>query len=109
MDLFDALAFVPLPGERALKRRPRNEQVAATVAICGLPVIEIGITVARDLKDPQLLGIVLPLAFGALAYFLCRLLGARVASSLWLSFGCALMCCCWGVFAVVLTVMTWGY
>jgi hypothetical protein len=109
MDLFDVLAFVPLPGERGLKRRPRNEQVAAAAAIFGLPMTEIGITVARALKDPQLLCIILPLAFGALAYFVCRLLGARVGFSLWLSFGCAAMCFSWGVVAVILTVMTWGY
>ena len=109
MDLFDVLAFVPLPGERGLKRRPRNEQVAAIAAIFGLPMIEIGIAVARQLKDPPLLCVTLPLAFGGLAYLVCRLLGTRIGYSLWLSFGCAAMCFCWGVFAVVLTVMTWGY
>ena len=109
MDLFDAFAFVPLPGERGLERRPRNEQVAAIAAIFGLPMIEVAITVARHFKDPRLLCVILPLAFGGLAYLVCRLLGARIGYSLRLSFGCAAMCFCWGVFAVVLTVMTWGY
>jgi hypothetical protein len=109
VDLFDIFAFVPLPGERGLERRPRNEQVAAMAAIFGLPMIEIAITVARHVTDPQLLCVTLPLAFGVLAYLVCRLLGARVGFSLWLSVGCAAMCFCWGVFAVILTLMTWGY
>lgn len=83
--------------------------MAAVAAIFGLPMIEIGITVARHLKDPRLLCVIMPLAFGGLAYLVCRLLRARIGFSLRLSFRCAAMCLCWGVFAVVLTVMTWGY
>jgi hypothetical protein len=109
MDLFDVFAFVPLPGERGLKRRPRNEQVAAMIAIFGLPMIEIAITAARHLKDPRLLCLILPLVFSGVAYLVCRLLGARIGFSLWLSFGCVAMCFCWGVFAVVLNLMTWSY
>ena len=109
MSLLDVLAFVPLPGERGLARRPRNEQVAAVAAIFGLPMIEVWITVARHITDPRLLCITLPLACGGLAYLVCRLLGARIGFSLWLSFGSAAMCFCWGVFAVVVTLMAWGY
>ena len=109
MDLFDLFAFVPLPGERGLGRRPRNEQVATGIAILGLPLIEAAITVAAHLKDPAALCLALPLAFGALAYFASRLLRARVRYSLATALGCTAMCFCWGVVAVVITVMTWGY
>jgi hypothetical protein len=109
MDLFDPFAFVPLPGERGLGRRPRNEQAATGTAILGLPLIEAAITVVAHVKDPVVLCLALPLAFGALAYLACRLLRARVGYSVGAALRCAAMCFCWGVVAVVITVMTWGY
>jgi hypothetical protein len=81
MDLFDVLAWVPLPGERGLHRRARNEQIATFVAILGLPTVDAAITAVRGLKDPLLLCVILPAVFAVLAYFTSRLLRARIGYS----------------------------
>jgi hypothetical protein len=109
MDLFDVLSAMFYPGQTASRRRRSpSENLAAAIALFLLPLVEVGITVIWHLKDPMVVCVVLPLVFGALAYFVARTL-ANAGYSLWLALGCAATCFLWGCFIVVIALMTWSY
>jgi hypothetical protein len=108
VDLFDALISALQPTGHQMRRRSASEAVAAGIAFFLLPLVEIAVTMLWHLRDPRLVCMWLPLAFGALAFVIARALaGTRV--SLVLAFGCAFTCFLWGCFVVVVSLMTWSY
>jgi hypothetical protein len=108
VDLFDALFSALQPSGQSMRRRSASEAVAAGIGFFLLPLIEIVVTVVWNLRDPALVCVWLPLAFGALAFATARAL-TGTWRSLVAAFGCAFTCFLWGCFLVVINLMTWSY
>jgi hypothetical protein len=108
VDLFGALLSAFQPSGHMMRRRSVSEAVAAGIAFFLLPLVEIAVTMIWHLRDPALVCVWLPLAFGALAFLISRAL-AGIWLSLLVALGCAFTCFLWGCFVVVVSLMTWSY
>jgi hypothetical protein len=106
--VFDAFTSIFYTGQADPRRRSPGDTLAAAIALFVLPLVEVAITLIWHLKDPTLVCIWLPLAFGVLTYFVMRAL-TRVTLSLWLAIGCAATCFLWGCCIFVLNLLTWNY
>jgi hypothetical protein len=109
MDLFDLLVWVPSDSRRA--RRSRAENLAANLVLFGLPAIYVTVLLLGGLgvDDATVVLVVLPLAFGALGWLICRRLRIGAGYSLQLTLGCAGLCLLWGVCLLLLDVLIFPF
>lgn len=76
-----------------MSERPLNEQAAGFITVGGFPLLHLIVVLGTgQLENTDVSLVLLPLAFAAVAWVLCRVLAVGRAWSLVYALGCAVAC-----------------
>jgi hypothetical protein len=109
MDLFDVFASMLTPPATA-RKRPRNESIAAALALLVLPAIDFCLLTFSELsKSPSVSLFWLPSTFTALSVLVCIRARVSAGPAIMLVLGCAFWCLVCGLTLVVIDILIFPF